>query len=170
APASAVAELESLVVPEPLAEEWWALLVGAHTRRGRQADALDTYQRARRVLAEELGLEPGPALRRAESEIWSLAALDTVGDGATDERPPSVPTHPLDPRPRVPVLVQTFVGRERELAELVAAVERHRLITLVGPGGAGKTTTSLELARRIGVDVAFAQLAPVVDRDGVIRV
>ena len=166
-PDSAVAELEALVLTEPLDEEWWALLVGAHTRRGRQADALDTYQRARRVLAEELGLEPGPALRRAESEVWSLAALDT---GFSAPSAPSAPTHPLDPRPRVPVLVQTFVGRGRELAELAAAVERHRLITLVGPGGAGKTTTSLELARRIGVDVAFAQLAPVVDRDGVIRV
>lgn len=153
-PQGAGAELESLVVLEPLDEEWWTLLVRAHARAGRQADAIDAYQRARRILAEELGLEPGPSLRHAESEIWTIGGAPTA--------PPV--------RPRVPALVQSFVGRGLELADLTAAIERHRLITLVGPGGAGKTTTSLELARRIGVDVAFAQLASVVDRDGVVRV
>jgi predicted ATPase/DNA-binding SARP family transcriptional activator len=163
-PGAAIAELESFVTTEPLDEQWWAMLVRAHARCGRQAEALDTYQRARRILAEELGLEPGPALRRAEAEVLS-GVVDLAAERASrDER--SRPTH----RPSVPVLVQTFVGRDREISELSAAIGRHRLITLVGPGGAGKTTTTLELARRAGDETAFAQLATVTDRDGVVRV
>jgi predicted ATPase len=88
-----------------------------------------------------------------------------LGGEAVDE----TPTVPVRTRPRVPVLVQTFIGREQEITDLTAALAGHRLITLVGPGGAGKTTTSLELARRLGTEVAFAQLAAVIDRDGVVR-
>lgn len=161
-PGGAIPELEALVAAEPLDELWWAMLVRAHARCGRPAEALDAYQRARRVLAEELGLEPGPALRRAEAEALS------VGEAAADGTARVAPSSP-DPRLRSPILVQSFIGRERELTELRSAVARHRLITLVGPGGAGKTTTTLELARRLDTDFAFAQLAPATDRDAAVR-
>lgn len=68
-----VAELETLVLQHPLRERMWALLMRALDRAGRRADALRVYQRARAVLAEEVGLEPGPQLRATEAEILADA-------------------------------------------------------------------------------------------------
>ncbi len=74
-----VPELEVLVSEEPLREERWRLLVLALYRCGRQADALAALRRARTVLAEELGVDPGPALRALESEVLAQSpALDAV--------------------------------------------------------------------------------------------
>src|SRR4029077_9864749 len=63
------AELESLVIAEPLGERWWGLLMIVRYRQDRQADALQAFQQVRTVLAEELGLEPGPELRDLEAKI-----------------------------------------------------------------------------------------------------
>ncbi len=67
--AAPVAELEALVRWHPMHEAFWALLMMALYRSGRQADALAAYQRARSTLAEELGIDPGPALRELERMI-----------------------------------------------------------------------------------------------------
>ena len=64
-----VAELEALVRWHPLRESFWALLMAAQYRSGRQADALASYQRARTTLADELGVDPGPALQELERLI-----------------------------------------------------------------------------------------------------
>ncbi len=63
------AELERLVAEHPMRERFWAMLMLAHYRSGRVADALSDYQRARRVLVSELGVEPGPELRDLESAV-----------------------------------------------------------------------------------------------------
>ena len=68
----AAQELESLVVLKPLVERWWALLMVTLYRQDRQADALRVFQQARTVLAEELGLEPGPELRDLEAKILTV--------------------------------------------------------------------------------------------------
>ena len=158
-PSPAIAELEALVVTEPFDEQWWASLMLAHARMGRHAEALDIYQRARRSLVDRLGLEPGPLLRDVEAQVLAgsvspaQAAPDTsVGGG-------------------LPVSVGSFVGRVRELGDLATAIAEHRLVTLVGPGGAGKTTTALEVARRSEsvADAALVRLAPVTDRDSAVR-
>ena len=70
----ASAELESLVAAEPLEESWWALLMRAQYGCGQQAEALRTFQRARRVLAEELGLNPGSELQQLEHAVLDGAA------------------------------------------------------------------------------------------------
>lgn len=67
------AEVESLVADHPYRERLWGHLMVALYRSGRQADALDTFQKARRVLVEELGLEPGPALKSLEQGILQHA-------------------------------------------------------------------------------------------------
>lgn len=154
----AAVELESLVAAEPLDEGWWALLMRVHHGRGQQAEALRTFQRARRILAEELGLTPGPELQRLERVV-----LDGAGDVAVE--PATVRVS------RLPARLSSFVGREIDLAALADAVKSHRLVTLVGPGGTGKTTTALELVRRAAPTggALFVPLAPLDDRDSIAR-
>src|SRR6266536_2865752 len=67
--AAVVGELRELAREQPLQERLWAQLMLALYRSGRQADALHAYQEARRALAEQLGIDPGPALRRLEEQI-----------------------------------------------------------------------------------------------------
>ena len=67
------AELERLVDQDPFSERRWGQLMTALYRAGRQADALEAFQRARRVLVDQLGLEPGPELRRVEAEVLAHA-------------------------------------------------------------------------------------------------
>lgn len=160
--AGAVAELESLVTAEPVDERWWGLLMLAYYRSAQQAEALRAYQRARTVLAAELGVEPGPELRAVEQRILAH-------DPSLSAAQPS----PGRRRPTVPARLATFVGRQRELSELDAAFDAHRLVTVTGAGGAGKTTTALEYARRCGdaggATVSLVELAPVGDEEAIVR-
>ncbi len=159
-PVAATAELRSLVVNEPLVETRWRLLMLAEYRSGQTAGALETYQRARSTLIEELGVEPGPQLRDLERRI--LDHDPALGHDAAQ-------TAPARGR-RIPARLSSFVGRGSELDALESALSSHRLVTLVGPGGAGKTTTALELARRIAPDISrWAELAPLDDRDAIVR-
>ncbi|BCL17375.1 AfsR/SARP family transcriptional regulator [Micromonospora sagamiensis] len=82
-----VGELEALVVEEPLRERGWELLATALYRAGRQGDALAVLRRARRTLAEQLGADPGPALRRIEAAI--LHHDETLAPALTAAHPVS---------------------------------------------------------------------------------
>jgi DNA-binding SARP family transcriptional activator len=126
-PGEAAVELEALVAAEPLDEGWWALLMRVQHRRGQQADALRTFQRARRVLAEELGLTPGPELQELERAV--LDGVDSRVVGHAEQAQTRVS--------RLPARLSSFVGRESDLAALADALKSHRLVTLVGPGGTG---------------------------------
>ena len=134
-----VAELEALVAEQPLRERLHGHLILALYRAGRQADALEAYQRARAVLVDELGLDPGPELQELHRLI--LNQDDTL---AAPERASRAPIVHL-PTPLTPLL-----GRERELAEASARLSTPgvRLLTITGPGGIGKTRVAVELARR----------------------
>src|SRR5262249_35863741 len=68
-PATAVADLQLAVAAQPFRERLWELLMTALYRSGRQADALAAYQRCRRLLIDELGIEPGPALQELDEAI-----------------------------------------------------------------------------------------------------
>ena len=162
---AACAELEALVVTEPVDEHWWALLMTAQYRQGRQVDALRTFQTARGVLVDELGLEPGPELRELEQRI--LAQDPTLRPAA----PTVEPTRKHDPRrtSRIPNRLTSIIGRDDLLADLGDELTRARLVTLLGPGGAGKTTIATELARRANTgSVTFVEFAPLTDPDSVI--
>src|SRR5919198_2726843 len=139
-----VPELELLIAEHPLRERLRGQLMLALYRAGRQADALAAYQRARTTLVEELGIEPGEALRKLERAILAH-------DPSLELAPPGR----VAPR-RVPTPVQPLLGRERELARLSDLVRDAgtRLVTLTGPGGIGKTSLALELARRLAPEFA----------------
>jgi predicted ATPase/DNA-binding SARP family transcriptional activator len=126
------AELEALAAEHPLHERIAAGLVGALAAAGRQADALDAYERIRARLADELGAAPSPALAAAH-----LAVLR--GETVTEAPAPARRSNLRAP-------VTSFVGREEELARIGSLLETSRLVTLVGPGGAGKTRLAQETA------------------------
>lgn len=129
-PDVAVAELEPAVHQEPLREQLVARLMLALYRSGRQAEALAAYRQARRALLDELGVDPSPELRRLEARILQQdAGLDA---------PPSAGNLPTPLTP--------LVGREPDLERLAAALAANRLVTLTGPGGAGKTRLALAAA------------------------
>ncbi len=134
--AELVGEVEALVVEHPLRERLRAQLILALYRSHRQSEALAQYQAARRMLADELGLEPSPELRELERMILSH-------DPALAAPPaPSAPTTnlPFQPTP--------FIGRDSELAELLELIRggSRRLVTLTGAGGSGKTRLAIEAA------------------------
>ena len=134
-----IGELERLVAEHPLRERLRGQLMLALYRAGRQADALAVYQRGRRTLVDELGLEPSESLRQLERAILAHdPALNAPQVAAKAPRRLPTPPTPL-------------LGRERELdavAELVRD-EDTRLVTLTGIGGIGKTRVALELVRRL---------------------
>ncbi|WP_194916713.1 BTAD domain-containing putative transcriptional regulator [Catenulispora rubra] len=136
-PAHAVAELEELVAAHPLRERLRTLLVQVLDADGRQSEALAAFEQYRRLLAEELGTDPGQRLQRVYMEV-----LRGTSDPAAAERPPAV-------RMRTPgnfrVPLSSFVGRTEDIAAVADRLKRSRLVTLVGPGGVGKTRLAGEL-------------------------
>jgi predicted ATPase/DNA-binding SARP family transcriptional activator len=159
-------ELEALCREHPLRERLWELLMLALYRSGRQAEALRAYTEARDRLVDELGIDPGPALRELEARILaqdpSLAAAGPAGLEA-------VPAPMASGNLREPL--SSFVGRGAELEELSAAVRSSRLVTLIGPGGVGKTRLAVAAAatlRHEHQDGAWlVEFASVTDPDGV---
>jgi tetratricopeptide (TPR) repeat protein len=142
-----------LVAEWPLRERLWELLMVALYRTGRQAEALRAYARFRESLAEELGLQPGPALRRLEADIldqapsldWQSTAPATAAPPIGDLAAPAEPAAPGRPDP--------LVGRHRQLAALEAAWQKARqgsgqVFLVAGEPGIGKTRLVEEVVAR----------------------
>jgi DNA-binding SARP family transcriptional activator len=156
-----VAELEGLVRDQPLRERLWAQLLLALYRSGRQADALLAYQRARSVLVEELGIDPGAELRRLHAAILAQdPGLDL---------PPTAAAAPSQPLPEALQPVgPPFVGRTAELAWLEtawtrAAHGRGGMVLLAGGPGMGKSRLAAEVARQVhdqGGRVLYGRCGP----------
>ena len=137
-----VPEVEALVAQAPLREERWRLLVLALYRSQRQGDALAALRRARQTLADELGIDPGPALRALEAEV--LAQAPSLDVGTT---PPAPVVH------SAPSTSDDLMDRDLELAALSSAMadalqRKARLVVVRGPAGIGKTRLLAE-ARRL---------------------
>ncbi|MEU4091339.1 BTAD domain-containing putative transcriptional regulator [Streptomyces sp. NPDC026673] len=135
-------QLRGLVAEHPLHEPFRAQLIRALRAAGRPADALAAYEDTRLALADRLGTDPGPELRALHGALLTA-----------------------EPEPPVPALragnlrarLTSFVGREAELGALRTSLTdgRHRLVTLTGPGGSGKTRLSQEAAAAVTASSAY---------------
>jgi predicted ATPase/DNA-binding SARP family transcriptional activator len=139
------AELEAWCREHPLRERLWELRIVALYQGGRQAEALRAYAEVRDRLAGELGIDPGPALREVQARILaqdpSLAPVSVAASSV-----PARATAPPTPAGNLREQLSTFVGRDAELEQLREALRSSRLVTLTGPGGAGKTRLAVEAA------------------------
>ncbi len=155
-----IAELERMAAAYPLREHLHALLMLALYRDGRRAEALAAYQRARRLLVDELGAEPGAELRELHRQI--LTAGPVLAGPESGQLPPGGAgpsgAGPAGVVPReLPGPVPQFVGRAAELADLTGMLERasaHRPKTLVisaiaGTAGVGKTALAAHWAHQV---------------------
>ena len=158
-----VHDLEPVVGGDPTLESLAGLLMVAHCRGGRQADALEVYARTRQTLDEDLGLEPSVTLRSLQERVLRqdeslgaqaepavpvrapASARRSVGSspgGSKGNRGGAVPAAPTN----LPAVVRPLIGRDELLESLRTRLPGVRLLSLVGPGGAGKTSLALTLA------------------------
>ncbi|MDX6728260.1 MAG: hypothetical protein QOK49_3065 [Baekduia sp.] len=131
-----IGELEAAVATYPYQEGLWELLITALYRGGRQADALAAYQRVRARLADELGLDPGPALKQIERQVLTQDPALRLADRAAEAG-------------NLPSLSSELVGRNDEIAVLSQLLDVKRLVEVVGPGGIGKTAVAIATGRAL---------------------
>ncbi|SNQ47910.1 putative ATPase [Frankia canadensis] len=160
AAADLIPELRELVAADPARESLTAVLMRALHAAGRPGAALDAYERLRARLADDLGADPSAELR--ELHITILRGEPGQADPAT---PAPVPVPVPSPaaaaapdlgvrldggrRTNLRAALTSFVGRSRDADMVQRLVREARLVTLVGPGGAGKTRLAVETARRL---------------------
>lgn len=151
--AELIPALHRMVEDEPLREELRERLMLALHRAGRRAEALEVYRQGRQASVAELGLEPGPALRRLHARILA-------GDPLLDAAAPPAP--PTPPAAQLPMDAADFVGREHLAAQLTALLAPHppttaggatpaapRIVAISGVAGSGKTTLAVRVAHLV---------------------
>ncbi|MER7888507.1 BTAD domain-containing putative transcriptional regulator [Micromonospora sp. NPDC094482] len=135
--AELVSELTDLVAAHPVRERLVAALMRALAAAGRGSEALLVYQRTREALADALGVDPSPEL-----SALHVALLRGEGGRREDERKTNLRAE-----------LTSFVGKDADVAAVRALVAGHRLTTLIGPGGSGKTRLATETARTLVGDL-----------------
>ncbi len=157
--AELVTELTTLVAEHPLQERLAGLLMRALVAADRPAEALTVYAHTREALADQLGTDPSPAL----SDLHA-ALLRGELDAAP---PPPAPREDHAPRTNLRAGLTSFIGRDDDVVAIGTQLGEHRLTTLTGPGGSGKTRLATEVARtmvgRIPDGVWLVELASVAD-------
>lgn len=138
-----VPELEGLIADHPLDERLVALLMRALKGNGQTGRALEVFESTRRRLADRLGTDPSAEL--AELHLELLRAEAPVKRG------------------NLPSEMSSFVGREADVRTLDELIAENRLVTLLGPGGSGKTRLSVEVGSRMPGEVWRVELAPLTD-------
>ncbi|MFE0174007.1 BTAD domain-containing putative transcriptional regulator [Streptomyces sp. NPDC059002] len=165
-----IGELHALTAAEPFRETPQAQLMLALYRSGRQAEALETYQKVRATFAAELGIEPGEELRRLHHDILARhARLDLAAQEAehAGERAPGPVEIVTMPR-QLPAGIHDFVGRARELARIRCALlpdqgdatgaPAPRVMAISGQAGAGKSTLAVRAAHEVSEAFQDGQL------------
>ncbi len=131
--AELVTELTDLVAAHPMRERLVAALMRAHVAAGRDTEALLVYERTREALADALGADPSP-------ELSALHVALLRGELGRREE---------NRKTNVRAELTSFVGRAADVAVVRELIAEHRLTTLIGPGGAGKTRLATETARTL---------------------
>jgi DNA-binding SARP family transcriptional activator/tetratricopeptide (TPR) repeat protein len=158
--------LYRLVGEHPLHERFHAQLMAALAAAGRRAEALDAYRAARRVLVEDLGIEPGPELQAAQREILRCTAPPAARTEPAQVPAPTPQTRaaPLAVPRQLPGAMTHFSGRYGQCARLSAHLERassgeaSRIIAIDGMAGVGKTTLALHWAHQVAKRFPDGQL------------
>jgi predicted ATPase/DNA-binding SARP family transcriptional activator len=177
---SLIGELRDMVAANPVAERPRGLLMRALYAAGRQAEALAVYTETRELLTSELGVDPSPQLEQIHLGVLRQNLQDGTPGGSGDPFSAAERQGRGDPETPRPAGVRrpltTFVGRDEDVARVTKMLAEGRLVTLTGPGGAGKTRLAIETAARLAEDspasatrerdgrrVWLADLTPVTD-------
>lgn len=156
---SVIGDLTRLCLEHPVRESLWAVLIRAHYQAGNQADALRAVTALRINLRDELGVDLSRELHRLELQILDHDVSHTAPTG---EVPPSRTVAAL--AGNLPHPLDSFIGRSEELGVLSGLIAAHRLVTVVGVGGMGKTRLVIEAFNRTQFDVRdgvwFIDLGP----------
>ncbi len=142
----AVADLRELAARHPTRERFCGLLMVALYRSGRQAEALAVYQRHRQLLIAEVGVEPADEIAALQQAI--LRHDPSLAGPNAAPGPELVRTGAAPARSNIRLPVSSFIGRADDHARVVHALAEHPLVTLIGPGGIGKTRLATEVAGR----------------------
>lgn len=148
-----VGEVEAFVQDQPLREKAHGYLMLSLYQAGRQTEALRVYEQARSVLADTAGLDPIPQLTELQYQILehdpALAAAVSEAEPRVQD---PIERAPLEHDPRLSSYSTSFVGRATERQELGKLLSSRPVVTIVGPGGCGKTRLATEVARSFGRD------------------
>jgi DNA-binding SARP family transcriptional activator len=154
--AHVVSDLNRMTAEHPLREEAWRLLALALYQSGRQGDALAALRRARVRLADDLGVDPGPALRQLEDDILAQSPQLSAPAAARPRAPAAAVPVPAG-RDLWPTEAALYVGRDAELDQaarsaLEAAAGRMRIVLIAGDAGAGKTSLAGRVSQRLATE------------------
>ncbi|MFI6130566.1 AfsR/SARP family transcriptional regulator [Micromonospora sp. NPDC051141] len=162
--------VERLAAAEPLQEAVQARYLEVLARSGQRAAAVHHYLDVRARLRAELGVEPGPELRRIHAALLRTGDAPALAASDAPARPPTVrPPGWRGPGPAV----GTLIGRDAEVAHCATLLVAHRHVTIVGPAGCGKSATGLAVAERVAAvfpdGVAAVDAADAPDCGAVLR-
>jgi DNA-binding SARP family transcriptional activator len=163
-----VAELRRHLTKHPLRERAWGQLMTTSYRCGNVVAALDAYSHARRILRQQLGIEPGQELAALQRAILARdPALGAVARQAATVGPPEVPrlSAPNDVPHQLPQDIASLVGRGAELSAITTALRAAGrasgppVVTVSGPGGVGKSTLAIRAAHAVADEFPDGQVA-----------
>jgi predicted ATPase/DNA-binding SARP family transcriptional activator len=143
-PETAVAELVPILAEHPFVERLWGYRILGLYQSGRTAAALEAYAQVRRLLDRELGLRPGPDLQALQERILRH---DRSLSG------PTPLTGTIRGVIRVPRHRTTLVGRDKDVDAVAELLQRHRLVSLTGPVGCGKTRLAAAVAHHVEASI-----------------